>query len=663
MSPNSSNNGNGHINFFVKIWRAIVGAPKEVKDPHLFHKMSLIPILAWVGLGADGLSSSAYGPEEAFRALGSHTYLAISLGVATAVTVFIISYAYSRIIEHFPHGGGGYIVATHMLGEKAGVVSGSALLVDYVLTITVSIAACVDAVFSYLPLGYSHHKVPFACALALMLIILNIRGVKESISVLAPIFAIFVITHIIMLLDGILTHADRFAPLTNEFRSGLSHDLSTIGIFGILLLFMRAYSLGGGTYTGIEAVSNGLQIMREPRVQTGKRTMIYMATSLAFTAGILFVCYSLLGVKPVEGKTLNAVLADGLFADWPMGKAIAFITIFSEGALLLVAAQTGFVDGPRVMANMAVDSWFPHRFAALSERLTMRNGIILMGAASIALLLYTQGSVSALVVMYSINVFVTFSLSQLGMSRFFIQRRKEDPQWVRHLSVHLVGLVLCVTILVITTVEKFTEGGWMTLLITSVVIGLCYMIKSHYLTVRRGMAQLDETLLDFPTSGPENTDPLKPNEPTAIQLVSGYSGFGVHTLLSILTTFPKTYKNIIFVSVAMIDSGSFKGAEEMAALEKSVHYSLLKYVDLARRLGIAADYRMAVGTDVVQCATELCNQIAEVYPRSTVFTGQLTFRLEKFYHRMLHNETAFAIQRRLQWNGITSVILPIRVRI
>lgn len=662
MSP-SSNNGNGKTSIFTRIWRAVVGAPKEVSDPHLFHKMSLIPILAWVGLGADGLSSSAYGPEEAFRALGTHTYLAISLGVATAVTVFIISYAYSRIIEHFPHGGGGYIVATHMLGEKAGVVSGSALLVDYVLTITVSIAACVDALFSYMPVSFSHYKVPVACALALMLIILNIRGVKESISVLAPIFAVFVITHLVMLLDGIFTHTSRLAPLAGEFKSGLSHDLSTIGIFGILLLFMRAYSLGGGTYTGIEAVSNGLQIMREPRVQTGKRTMLYMATSLAFTAGILFICYSLLGVKPVEGKTLNAVLADGLFAAWPMGKAIAFITIFSEGALLLVAAQTGFVDGPRVMSNMAVDSWLPHRFAALSERLTMRNGVLLMGIAAILLLIYTHGSVSALVVMYSINVFVTFSLSQLGMSRFFIRRRGEDPQWMRHLSVHLVGLVLCVTILVITTVEKFTEGGWMTLLITSVVIGLCYLIKSHYISVRKGMEQLDETLLDFPTTGPENSDPVNRNEPTAIQLVSGYSGFGVHTLLSILTTFPKTYKNIIFVSVAMIDSGSFKGAEEMAALEKSVHYSLMKYVDLARRLGIAADYRMAVGTDVVQSATELCNQIAEVFPRSTVFTGQLTFRLEKFYHKMLHNETAFAIQRRLQWDGVTTVILPIRVRI
>ena len=661
MAPGSANVGTKSLG--QKVRHAVFGAPKHLQDRHLFHTMSLIPILAWVGLGADGLSSSAYGPEEAFKALGSHTYLAVFLGLTTAVTVFIISYAYSRIIEHFPHGGGGYIVATHMLGEKAGVVSGSALLVDYVLTITVSIASCVDAVFSYLPLPYHYLKVPFACVLTFVLIILNIRGVKESISVLAPIFATFVVTHIVMLIYGVGTHVDRFTPLAGDIHAGLHHDLSSIGFFGIMMLFLRAYSLGGGTYTGIEAVSNGLQIMREPRVQTGKRTMIYMATSLAFTAGVLFLCYALIGIRPVEGKTLNAVLADGLFGAWPMGKLVAFVTIFSEGALLLVAAQTGFVDGPRVMANMAIDSWFPHRFAALSERLTMRNGVVLMGIASILLLLYTKGSVDALIVMYSINVFVTFSLSQLGMSRFFIQRRKEDPQWLRHLSVHLVGLALCVTILVITTFEKFTEGGWMTLLITAVVIGLCYVIKGHYVKVRKGIAQLDDTLLDFPTAGEPNTAPVDRNAPTAVQLVSGYSGFGVHTLLSILTTFPNTYKNVIFVSVAVIDSGSFKGAEEMAALEKSAKESLEKYVDLARRLGVAADYRMAVGTDVVENATELCHQIGEVYPRATVFTGQLTFRLEKFYHKMLHNETAFAIQRRLQWSGITSVILPIRVRV
>lgn len=650
------------VSLLQKIKRGVFGAPKYLKDPHLFHKMSLIPILAWVGLGADGLSSSAYGPEEAFRALGQHTYLAVFLGLATALTVFIISYAYSRIIEHFPHGGGGYIVATHMLGEKAGVVSGSALLVDYVMTITISIASCCDAVFSYIPKGYHHYKVPVACLLTIILIILNIRGVKESISILAPIFMTFVASHILMLLYGVLTHTDRITPLATDIHHGLSQDLSGIGIFGILLLFVRAYSLGGGTYTGIEAVSNGLQIMREPRVQTGKRTMLYMATSLAFTAGVLFLCYSLVGVKPVDGKTLNAVLADSLFAGWPMGGWISSITIFSEGALLLVAAQAGFVDGPRVMSNMAIDSWFPHRFAALSVRLTMRNGILLMGIAAIALLFYTGGSVSALVVMYSINVFITFSLSQLGMSKFFIQRRREDPQWLRHMLVHLVGLALCVTILVITTIEKFAEGGWITLVITSVVIGLCYLIKGHYVRVREGMKDLDETLLDVPISVHGEPLAIDRNAPTAIQLVSGYSGFGVHTLFSILSTFPKTYKNVIFVSVAMIDSGSFKGAEEVEALEASVHAGLEKYVALARKLGFAAEHRSTLATDVVESAVDLCKQVAEDFPRSTVFTGQLTFRLEKFYHRLLHNETAFAIQRRLQWDGLTTVILPIRVR-
>ena len=134
-----------------RLSRVLFGPPKDVRDPHAFHKLSLIALLAWVGLGADGLSSSAYGPDEAFRALGEHTGLAFFLALATAATVFIISYGYSRIIEHFPSGGGGYVVASSLLGKKTGVVSGAALLVDYVLTITISIASGADAIFSFLP--------------------------------------------------------------------------------------------------------------------------------------------------------------------------------------------------------------------------------------------------------------------------------------------------------------------------------------------------------------------------------------------------------------------------------------------------------------------------------------------------------------------------------
>ena len=646
-----------------KLRRKLVGAPRDIQDSSIFHKISLIPVLAWIGLGADGLSSSSYGPEEAFRALGEHTYLAVFLGLATALTVFIISYAYSRIIEHFPTGGGGYIVATHTLGEKAGVVSGSALLVDYVLTITVSIASCADALFSFLPIGLHQFKLPFAVLLILLLIILNLRGVKESVTLLAPIFIIFLVTHALMLGYGIFTHLGDVKPIVNEFQGNFRQGLSVLGGTGMLLLFLHAYSLGGGTYTGIEAVSNGLQIMREPRVQSGKRTMVYLSTSLALTAGGIFVCYLLLKVRPLEGQTLNAVLAGNVFRNWSFGPWLALITILSEGALLFVAAQTGFLDGPRVMANMANDSWFPHRFSNFSERLTMHNGILLMGGAALLLLIYTHGHVSTLVVMYSINVFATFSLSNLGMSRFFIMNRKKDEKWKRHLPINLIGLVLCLTILIVTTIEKFTSGGWLTLLITSFVIGVCYVIRRHYTDVTARIRELDEMLMNLPFTEAMNQEPVDPNKMTAVQLVTGFNGFGIHTFLSIVRNFPNLYKNIIFVSVAVADSGSFKGAGGGEALKESTEDALKKYVELARRLGLPADFRFDVGTDVVESASLLCEKIAEEFPRSTFFTGQLVFHHVRFFHKLLHNETAFAIQRRLQWDGMTTVILPIRVKV
>jgi amino acid transporter len=658
MIPNGSDE---HDSLLEKVRQTVVGAPRNIKDPSIFHKISLVPLLAWIGLGADGLSSSSYGPEEAFRALGQHTYLAVFLALATSLTVFIISYSYSRIIEHFPHGGGGYIVATHTLGAKAGVLSGSALLVDYMLTITVSIAACGDALFSFLPLQYHGYKIFFQLFLIIVLIVMNLRGVKESVTMLAPIFIVFVLTHVFMIGYGILSHLPQIGPVAHEIQSNFNIGLSSLGGLGMLALFLRAYSFGGGTYTGIEAVSNGLQIMREPKVQTGKKTMFYMSTSLAFTASGLFICYLLLKVTPGSGKTLNAILANALYGNWSFGYALALVTILSEGALLFVGAQAGFIDGPRVMSNMAIDSWLPHRFASLSERLTMHNGVLLMGSASILLLLYTHGSISNLVVMYAINVFLTFSISQIGMIVYFIKNRKKEIHWKKHLPVYIIGFLLCFTILIITIMEKFLVGGWMTLLITATFVLLCNLIRGHYNKVKKAVRKLDDLLMDIPTSRKANMEKPNTHEMTAIQLVSEYNGFGVHTVLSVIRNFPNLYKNFIFASVAVVDSGSFKGIEEMKNLEDASKATLQKYVDLARHLGFAADWRYAVGTDVVETATQLCKDIKKEFHRSTVFTGKLTFRHEKFYHKMLHNETAFAIQRQLHWDEITSVTLPIRL--
>src|SRR5262245_25128758 len=372
--------------------RFLFGAPKNVKDPDAFHKLSLIALLAWVGLGADGLSSSAYGPEEAFRQLGEHTGLAFFLAIAAALTVFIISYGYSRIIEQFPSGGGGYVVASKLLGPRTGVASGSALLVDYVLTITISIASGADAIFSFLPAEWHAYKLLFAFAGLGLLTLMNLRGVKESVTSIAPVFAVFVVTHVVLLAVAIGGHVGQVGAVTTEVRTNLGGTVTALGMFGTLHLFVRAYSLGGGTFTGIEAVSNGVAMMREPRVATAQRTMGLMATSLAITAGGILLSYLLVGAHPVEGKTMNAVLLELVTSGWTvggldLGKAFVIIALLSEGGLLFVAAQAGFLDGPRVMANMATDSWLPHRFSALSDRLTMRNGVVLMGSSAAAALL------------------------------------------------------------------------------------------------------------------------------------------------------------------------------------------------------------------------------------------------------------------------------------
>src|SRR3954465_7373905 len=226
--------------------RMLLGGPKDIQDPQLFHALSLAAFLAWVGLGADGLSSSSYGPEEAFKNLGQHQYLAIFLALATAVTVFVISAAYDKIIEHFPFGGGGYIVASRLLGPNAGVVSGAALLIDYVLTCTTSVAAGGEAIFSNFPREWHSWKMPVEFVVLVLLTILNLRGVKESIQFLMPVFLTFLVTHALLITGSIGLHVGRIDDVVRSIDTGLHTDISTMGLMALALLFLRAYSLGAG---------------------------------------------------------------------------------------------------------------------------------------------------------------------------------------------------------------------------------------------------------------------------------------------------------------------------------------------------------------------------------------------------------------------------------
>jgi amino acid transporter len=650
----------------TSIKNILVGKARDPMDPRIFHNVSLAAFLAWVGLGADGLSSSAYGPEEAFKALGDHAYLAVWLALLTAITVFIISLAYSKVIELFPAGGGGYLVATKLLGPKLGVVSGCALVVDYVLTISISIASGVDQLFSLLPVSWAPWKFRTEFLVLVILIILNLRGIKESIRVLVPIFLLFIGTHTLLIFTTLITRLYQLDDIVVAAASDAGSTASELGWFALALIMMRAYSLGGGTYTGIEAVSNSVQVLREPRVTNAKRTMLYMAVSLAFTAGGIIVGYLLVGARPVPDRTMNAVFAESVFAHWTIaglavGPVLVALTLISAGALLFVAAQTGFVAGPRVLANMAVDSWVPRRFAQLSDRLVENNGIYLMGGAALATLWYTRGSVSKLVVMYSINVFLTFSLTLLGMVRHWLNHRG-SPDWKRNLTLHLLGLTLCLLILTVTIYEKFEEGGWLTVIVTATFVTLAFLIRRHYSRVRNAMRRIDETLLDIPVRPHAEANTQIPHdEPVAVMLVNGFTGMGIHTVLSVQNLFPHQFKNYLFLSVGVIDSENFKGVAEIDALRNKTETDLIKYVAFARSLGFRADFRYEIGTEAVEEVVNICEAVRAEYPRSIFFLGQLVFEADRFYYRFLHNETAFAIQRRLQFGGLQAIVLPIRV--
>jgi amino acid transporter len=398
--------------------------------------------------------------------------------------------------------------------------------------------------------------------------------------------------------------------------------------------------------------------------------MVYMAVSLAVTAGGIILCYLLWDIRYIDDNhTMNSLLADRMagglrMLNLPVGKWFVFITLMSEALLLFVAAQAGFIDGPRVMANMSHDSWFPHRFSALSDRLTMQNGVLLMGGAAFLVLLRTQGAVDALVVMYSINVFLTFSLTEAGMIRYWLRRdtREKHPDWKSHIWIHIVGGTLCVNILVITVSEKFREGGYLTVGATAALITACVLIRRHYTNVQQRLKRLDEILTALPQSSSSDKQlVVDRTKPTMALLVGGYSGLGIHSLLTVLRLFPRYFHNVVFMGVGVVDSATFQGVEEVERVRNQAEEGLKQYVQLARRLGMPAEYRVGMGTEAVQGCEKLAAEVAAEFPRTIFFGGKLVFERERWWDRFLHNETAYAIQRRLQFTGLAMVILPVRV--
>jgi hypothetical protein len=395
--------------------------------------------------------------------------------------------------------------------------------------------------------------------------------------------------------------------------------------------------------------------------------MFMVAVSLAFMAAGIILLYLLWGATKTEGQTLNATTFYTITANWDyggieFGNFIVPVVLLFESGLLFVAANAGFLAGPNVVANMASDEWMPKSFSSLSSRLVVKNGILFMAFAAVATLLITGGSVHILVVLYSINVFITFSLSLLGLTIYWLRNRRRKPDWFRKLATSSIGFVLCFAILVITTSEKFYEGGWVTLLITSIFIGIGLLIKSMYRKLKMRLMQKEMHFYSYEVSPTlDQMNESDKSASTAAIIVDQTFGSGMNCLLEIKKLFPGIFKNFIFVTVGEVDSNTFREERRWRDMRRKTKMTLRKYKNYCNANGRFAKAYVGYGTDIVEKLTQLTDRVIKDYPNTVFFGTKFIFDTENIFTQILYNHIPYIMQRRLHVKGLNMVILPMKI--
>src|SRR5262245_7949038 len=420
---------------------------------------------------SDPLSSVAYATEEILLvlALAGSAALSYSLpvGVAIAVLIAIVVTSYRQTIRAYPQGGGAYIVARENLGTLPALVAGAALLTDYVLTVSVSVAAGVAAVTSALPALF-----PFRVALCVVAVIAiavgNLRGVRESGKLFAAPTYLFVSSLFVMIVYGVAGAVFNFLPEApyEPHRPGLEG----VGLF----LLLRAFSSGCAALTGVEAVSNGVQAFRSPEAENAQKVMTWLGTmAIVLFMGTTYLAYDF-GLAPKPDETIVSQLARRLFGSGAPYYEIQAVTML----ILLLAANTSYADFPRLSSFMARDRFMPRQFATQGDRLVFSNGIAILTVLAVLLLVVFHGETHALIPLYAIGVFLSFTLAQSGMVVHWLRLR--EPGWRWRVWVNGVGALVTGIVMVTIASTKFTQGAWIiVLVIPTLVLGLL-VVHRHY---------------------------------------------------------------------------------------------------------------------------------------------------------------------------------------
>jgi amino acid transporter len=435
-------------------------------------------VRALAAFSPDALSSIAYANQEIFLGLivAGSAGLALSWPIGLAITglLVLVAISYFQTVHAYPTGGGSYIVARENLGTLPGLVAAAALLIDYVLTAAVSLTAGVAAIASAFPSLWPH-RVGLALLGLLLITLLNMRGVRESGTVIAIPVYLFLITYLPMLAYGVVRALIEGPGSLDPGALAVQQPLTA-------LLILHTFSAGCTALTGIEAISNGVPAFRPPESKNAGITLIVMAALMAvlFAGSIGLTQY--FAVIPAAEETILSALARRL-----LGSGLAYVTIqVSTLLILVVAANTSFAGFPRLASILARDGFLPRQLAALGDRLAFNNGILVLTAATAALIVVFQGDTHALIPLFAIGVFLAFTLSQVGMVVHWAQERKGS--WQVKAGINGVGGLLTGMTLVIVGVSKFTEGAWISLLLIPLLVGIFLPIRAHYRELGRQLS-------------------------------------------------------------------------------------------------------------------------------------------------------------------------------
>lgn len=480
--------------------RVLIGAPLETaKAGH--ERLSKTKALAV--LSSDALSSTAYATEEILLVLVAVVGLAAfdvlpGIGIAIVALLAIVVFSYRQTIHAYPGGGGAYIVSKENLGRTPSLLAGSALMTDYILTVAVSVSAGVAAITSAITSLYDY-RVWLAVVIIALVTLLNLRGVRESGSIFAVPTYMFIASMSVLLVLGFATWAGLRDPAEAPVEA-LPAAAESITLF----LVLRAFSAGCTALTGVEAISDGVPVFKEPVARNAERTLMAMGGVL----GVLFLSITALvwhfELVPDHSQTLVSQLARVIVGD-------SFFYYFIQAAtagILVLAANTAYADFPRLASFLARDRYLPHQLLFRGDRLAFTNGIVLLGIGSAALVVGFSASVPGLIPLYAVGVFLSFTLSQSGMVRYWLRNR--EPRWRSHMTVNALGAVTTAVVAAIIIITKFVDGAWVVLLILPLFIGLMLMIRGHYERVAVQLRMTTEEVAARPVTWTRGTAAVVP---------------------------------------------------------------------------------------------------------------------------------------------------------